>query len=60
MTPPTEDHHEAIDHINTIVQGMHIHSHDLEGLVQDNTVLTRSKTAVMAQLAHMTVTANNM
>ena len=32
--------------------------HELEGLTQDNAVLTSPKTAVMAQLAQMTVTMN--
>ena len=44
--------------LNNIVQGIHTQIYDLEGLEQANVVLTRSKSAVMAQLAHMTVTMN--
>ena len=56
--PPPEYHHNAINYINTIVQGMQIQSYDLEGLAQSNAVLNTSNTAVMDQLAHMTVTMN--
>ena len=37
---------------------MQTHSYDLEGMAQANAVLTRSKSAVMAQLKHMNVTMN--
>ena len=59
LSPP-EEHHEAIIHIDTIVQGIHMQSHDLEGLSQAKAFLTSSNTSVMEQLAHMTVTMNNM
>ena len=58
--PPPEEHHEAIDHINTIVQLMQMQSHKLEGLAQANAVLTRSNFAVMEKLAQTTVTMNAM
>ena len=45
--PSPEKHHEAIDHINTIVQGIQMHSHKLEGLAQANVVIIISNTAVM-------------
>ena len=57
---PIEEHHEAIDHISPIVQGMQMQIHDLEVLVKFNAVLTRSNMAVMAQLVQMTVTMNAM
>ena len=58
VPPPTpEEHHEEINHINTIVQGTQAQSYDMEGLAQDNAILTRSNTTVMA---HMTVTMNAM
>ena len=31
-SPPTEEHHEAIEDIHTILQGMQTHIYDLEGL----------------------------
>ena len=55
---PPEDHHELINHINTIFQGIQIYSHKLEGMAQFNVVLTRSNTAVMALLAQMNVIMN--
>ena len=56
--PPSslEEHHELIEDIKTIVQVMQTQGYKLEGLAQANTVLTSSKSAVMAQLVHMTVT----
>ena len=39
--PSTEERHEAIEHINKIVQGMKMQSYDLEELSQVNTLLTR-------------------
>ena len=39
---------------------MQMKSYDLEGLAQANTFLTSSKSAVMAQLAHLNVTMNTM
>ena len=58
--PSTEEHHEAIEDIQKIVQGMRIPGYDLEGLAKANAVLTRSKSAVMVQLAHMNVIMNAM
>ena len=59
VPPPTsEEYHKVIDHINTIVQGMQMQSHELKGLAQANAVLTISNTAVMAQLSYMNVTMN--
>ena len=49
-----------IKDIQTIRQGMQTQVYDLELLTQANAVLTRSNSAVMAQLAHMTVTMNAM
>ena len=37
---------------------MKTQSYEMEGLTQSNAVLTNSKSAVMAQLSHMTVTMN--
>ena len=56
--PPPEEHHEAIDNLNTIIQGIRTQGYELEVLAQANTVLTSSKSAVMAQLAQITVTMN--
>ena len=39
---------------------MQAQRYELEGLAQSNAVLTRSNSAVMAQLSQMTVTINNM
>ena len=39
---------------------MQMQSHNLEVLAQSNAVLTRSNTAVMSQLAQITVTMNAM
>ena len=50
-TPPTEEHHEAINHINKIFQWMHMQIHKLEGLSQANTALTSLNTAVMSQFS---------
>ena len=58
--PPPEEHHETIEDIQTILQGMQTQSYEPEGLVQSNAVLTIYKSAVMAQLAHMTVTVDAM
>ena len=58
--PPTpiEEHHKAINDIHTIIEVMQTQSYNLYVLAQSNAVLTRSKSAVMAQLAHMNVTMN--
>ena len=56
--PPTEEHHEAIEDIQTIVQGMQAQIYDLEGLAQANSVLTSTNSMVMTQLAQMTGTMN--
>ena len=40
------------------MQGMGTQGYELEVLVQANAVLTSSNSAVMAQLAHITVTMN--
>ena len=60
MPPPPEEHHNAVDNLNTIFQGMQNQIYELEGLAQANAVLTSSKYAVMAQLAHMTMAMNAM
>ena len=60
LPPLTEEHHEAIDNLHTIIQVMQTHSYDLEGLAQANSFLTISNTALMMQLAHMNVTMNAM
>ena len=49
-----------IDYINTIVQGMQMKSHEPEGMVQSNAVLTRSNIAVITQFAQMNITINAM
>ena len=58
--PPPEEHNKAIDNLNTIVKVMQTQSYELERLVQANEVLTSSNSAVMEQLAPMTVTMNDM
>ena len=58
--PPAEEHNGKIDNLHTITQGIQTHSYEMEGLSQDNAVLTRSNSAVMEQLEHITVTMNNM
>ena len=60
--PPSspEDHHEAIEYIQTIVQGIQTQVCNLEGLAQANAVLTTLNSAVMAQLEQMTMTMNSM
>ena len=58
--PPPVKRHEVIEDIHTIVQGMRTQGYNLEGLAQANAVLTSSNSAVMAQLAQMTVTMNAM
>ena len=60
--PPsyTEEHHEVIEEIQTIVQGMQTQGYDLEGLAQANAVLTRSNYMIIAQLVQMIVTMNVM
>ena len=60
LSPPPEDHHEAIDKLNTIIQGMQTKHYELEVLTQANAVLTISRSAVMAHLAHMTVAMNSI
>ena len=57
---PPEEHHEVIDNLHTIIQGMQTQIYDLQGLAQANAVLTSSKTGVLAQLTQMTVTMNDM
>ena len=59
-SPPTEEHHGAINDLHTMVQGIQTQSYDLEILAQSNAVLTRSNSAVIAQLAQMTVTMNSV
>ena len=58
--PPLEEHYEAINDIYGIVQVMQTQSYELEWMEQANAVLTSSNSAVMAQLAQMTVTINFM
>ena len=60
-TPPSsEEHHEVIESIQTIVQGMRTQGYEMKGLAQPNAVITSSKSVVTGQLAHMTVTMNAM
>ena len=58
--PSPEEHHEVIEDIQTIVQGMRTQGFNMEGLAQANEVLTRSNSAVMVQLEQMNVTINAM
>ena len=58
--PPPEEHHEEIERLKIIVQGIQTHNYHLEGLAQANAVLTSSKSVLMAQLAQITVTMNDM
>ena len=37
--PPPEEHHKAIDNLNTTVQVINTQSYEMEGLVQANAVL---------------------
>ena len=58
--PPPWEHHEAIESLNTIAQGMQTPSYELEGQAPVNTVLASSNSEVMAQLAQMNVAMNDM
>ena len=58
--PSPEEHHEVIESYKKILQGTSTQDYDREGLAQANAVFTISKSGVMAQLAHMTVTMNAM
>ena len=58
--PQPEEHHKAIESLNTIVQGTQTQSYKLEELAQENSVITSSNSSDMAQLAQMTVTMNAM
>ena len=58
--PSLEEHHEVIEDIQKIVQGMQTQGYELEVTAQANEVITSSNAAVMAQLAHMNVTMNAM
>ena len=58
--PQPEYHHKSIELLNTTVQVMQIQSYELEGLAQENAVITSSNSEVMAQLAQMIVTMNVM
>ena len=58
--PPIEEHQKAIDHINTIAQGMQIQIHNLGVLAQDNAILKISNKSVMDQLEHMNVDMESM
>ena len=58
LPPPLEEHHEAINNLNNIVQGMKKQSYKLEGLEQANSLLTSSNSDVMSQLAQMNMTVN--
>ena len=58
--PSPEEHHEAIDNLHTIFQGMYMQSYELELMEQSNAVLTMLNTAVMEKLAQMTMTMNAM
>ena len=58
--PSPEEHHEVIEDIYTIVQGIRTQGYEMEVLPQDNAVLTSSNSVVMAHLAQMTVTMNNI
>ena len=57
-TKSPEEHNEVIEYIQTIVQGMQTQGYNMEELAQSNLVLTSSNSAIMAQLAQMTVTMN--
>ena len=59
--PPTpEEHHEVIEDIQTILQGIQIQGYEIAGMTQDNAVLISSNYVVIAQLAQMNVTMNTM
>ena len=60
--PPTslEEHHEEIEDIHTIMQGMQTQIYELEGLVKSNAVITSLNSAVITQLVQMTVIMNNI
>ena len=60
LPPPPEEHHEAIEYIQTIVQGMQTQSYDMEGLAQVNAVLTSSNSGLLSQLEQITVTMNTI
>ena len=60
MPSHSEEHHEVVFNLNTTIQGMHMYICDLEGMAQANADLTRFNSAVMTQLAQMSVTLNSM
>ena len=47
LTPPQEEHRQAINNLHTIVQGMQTQSYDLEGQTHANAVLTSSNTSLI-------------
>ena len=58
--PYPEEHHEVIKYTQIILQGIQTQGYKLEGLAQVNAVLFISNSALMAQLAYMTVNMNAM
>ena len=56
--PPPEQLHEVIEDIQTILQVIQTQGYEMEGLAQENAVLTCSNSAVMVQWSQMTVTTN--
>ena len=55
-----EEHHDVIEDIQKIVQGMQTLCYEMEGPAQANAVLTRSNSAAMTQLKQMNVMMNAM
>ena len=58
--PSTEEHHEVIEDVKTIIQGLWTQTYDIEGLEHANAVLTILNSTVMAQSAQMNLTMNAM
>ena len=53
-TDPTGDHNEAIESLQAITQGMQYQQYEIDLMAQENAVLIRTNSAVMAQLLQLT------
>ena len=65
ITPPThtntqEEHHQSIELFQAISELMQNQRYNMEGMTQANTVMTRSKSAVMEQYAQLTAAMGAM
>ena len=53
--PSPEDHHETINPLHTIAQVIQNQGYEVDGMVHSNSVRISSKSAMMAQLAQLTI-----